>query len=242
MAKRARRTRRAKQTQERGTNWWIIGGIAGVGIIALFALLFLTLQAADSPQPTSTPTLGQPLAEYCEENPDRCMTEGAKDAPVTIVEISDYGCIHCKNFNLDTAGLLRDLYVTPGQVKWVVIPYALGPRTVESAASAMCAAEQEAFSPYHTQLFEQQADPDALTQANFRRAAESVGIDMGAFDECIDEGRYNNIVQLNSIAAAEAGVASTPTFFVNGKMLQGNQPLTAFQQEINALLGAADAN
>jgi protein-disulfide isomerase len=242
MAKRARRTRRTAQTEDRGTNWWIIGGIAGVGIIALFALLFMTLQAGDSPEPTSVPFQGQPLAEYCEENPDRCMTKGAEDAPVTIVEISDYGCGHCKNFNLDTAGLIDDLYVTPGQVKWVVLPFALGPGTVPASAAAMCAAEQDTFYPYHTQLFRQQGDADFMTKANFRRAAETVGLDVDAFSECIDDGRYNNTVQLNSIAAAETGVNSTPTFFINGKVLPGNQPLPAFQQEINAILEAADAN
>jgi protein-disulfide isomerase len=81
-----------------------------------------------------------------------------------------------------------------------------------------------------------------MTKANFRQAAEVVGIDVDAFGECIDDGRYNNTVQLNSIAAAETGVNSTPTFFINGKVLPGNQPLPAFQQEINAILGAADAN
>lgn len=242
MAKRVRRTRRAKQTQERGTNWWIIGGIAGVGVIALFALLFLTLQAQDSPLPTSTPILGQPITEYCDENPDRCMTKGSDDAPVTIVEISDYGCGHCANFNLDTAGLLDDLYVAPGQVKWIVLPYALGPQTVAASAAAMCADEQEAFFPFHTQLFVQQGDPDFMTKANFSRAAVTVGLDLDAFDECVDEGRYNNIVQLNSIAAAEVGVSSTPSFFINGELLRGNLPLPAFQQEINDRLGADGAN
>jgi protein-disulfide isomerase len=242
MAKRAKRTRRAAKSQDRGTNWWIIGGISAVGVVALFALLFLTLQAADSPEPTSTPIQGQPLAEYCEENPDRCQTKGADDAPVTIVEVSDYGCSHCKNFNLDTAGLLEDLYVTPGQVKWVVLPFALGIQTVPASASAMCAAEQDAFFPYHTQLFRQQGDPDAMTKANFRRAAEVVGLDMDAFGQCIDEGRYNNTVQLNSVAAGEAGVGSTPTFFINGEIMPGNRPLPVFQQQINAILGETGAN
>ncbi len=242
MAKRARRKRRATQGEGQGTNWWIIGGIAGVGIIALFALLFMTLRAADSPEPTSTPFAGQPLTEYCEENPERCLTKGAEDAPVTIVEVSDYGCSHCKNFNLETAGLLEDLYVTPGQVRWVVLPFALGVQTVPAAAAALCAADQDAFFPYHTQLFRQQSDADFMTKANFRRAAEVVGIDVDEFGECIDTGTYNNTVQLNSIAAAETGVGSTPTFFINGEIMPGNLPLPVFQQEINAILGEAGAN
>lgn len=238
MAKRAGRSRRPRDLKERKTNWWVIGGIVGVGVIALFALLIMTIVDMDSPDPTSTPPPGQPLAEYCEENPERCLTKGAEDAPVTIVEISDYGCGHCKNFNLDTAGLIEDLYVTPGQVKWVVLPFALGPQTVGAAEAAMCAGEQDSFFPYHTQLFRQQNDPDFLTNASYLRAAETVGLDVDAFDQCLDDNNYRNIVQLNSIAANDVGVNSTPSFFINGKLLRGNYPLTTFQAEINAVIGA----
>ena len=71
-----------------------------------------------------------------------------------------------------------------------------------------------------------------MTKANFRRAAETVGIDVDEFGECIDAGTYNNTVQLNSIAAAETGVGSTPTFFINGIAVVGAQPFEIFQQVI----------
>ena len=241
MAKRARSSRRARREESKGTNWLLIGGIVAVGVVGLFALLFVTLQEQDSPRPTEE-VLGQPLAEYCEENPGNCVTNGADDAPITIVEVSDYGCGHCKNFNVETAGLLEDLYVTPGQVKWVILPYALGPQTAPAPAAAMCAGEQDRFFEYHRQLFEQQGSPQFMTAAGFQQAAEIAGLDSEAFNACFQEGKYNNTVQENVIAAAAVGVDSTPTFFINDIMLRGNQPLTAFQQQINAIIGVGDAN
>lgn len=241
MAKRARSSRRARREESKGTNWLLIGGIVAVGVVGLFALLFVTLQEQDSPRPTEE-VLGQPLAEYCEENPGNCVTNGADDAPVTIVEVSDYNCNHCKNFNVETAGLLEDLYVTPGQVKWVILPYALGPQTAPAPAAAMCAAEQDRFFEYHRQLFEQQGSPQFMTAAGFQQAAEIAGLDSEAFNACLQEGKYNSTVQENVIAATAVGVDSTPTFFINDVMLRGNQPLTAFQQQINAIIGAGNAN
>lgn len=241
MAKRVRRSRRA-QTAKRDTNWLLVGGIVAAGAIALFALLFLSLQEQDSPQTSSTDEpQGQPLAEFCQENPENCIVKGAEDAPVTIVEVSDYGCGHCKDFNLETAGLLEDLYVTPGQVKWIILPYALGPQTTPASEAAMCANEQDGFFAYHRRLFEQQGDPLFMSEDGFKQAAEDIGLDLEAFEACLDDGNYGNTVQQNIRAATAVGVNSTPTFFINGEMYRGNQPLTTFQREINALIGTADA-
>ena len=148
MAKKRRASRKAKQPQ-RETNWLLIGGIVAAVLVVggLFYLLFLSLQDQDIPQ------RAQALTEYCQENPDNCMTKGSPEAPVTIVEVSDYGCGHCRNFNLDTAPLLEDLYVRSGQVQWVVLPYALSATTAPSAEASMCAAEHDAFFEFHNRMF-----------------------------------------------------------------------------------------
>lgn len=242
MAKRVRRSRRA-QTETRQTNWLLVGGIVAVGVIALFALLFMTLRAQDSPQASAEDIPeGQPLDEFCEENPENCIEKGSNDAPVTIVEVSDYGCGHCKDFNLETAGLLDDLYVKPGQVKWIVVPYALGPQTAPASEAALCADEQEGFFAYHHRLFEQQGEPQFMSKDGYNQIAEAIGLDVNDFETCLDDGTYGNIVQQNIRAASAVGVNSTPTFFINGELYRGNQPLTTFQQQINALTGTADAS
>lgn len=240
MAKKVTRTRGSKR-ETRETNWVLIGGLVGAGIIALFALLYLSLRDQNTPAEASPD--GQPIAEFCEENPDNCIAKGSDEAPVTIVEISDYGCGHCKNFNLETAGLINDLFVTPGQVKWVVLPYALGAQTAPASEAAMCANEQGNFFDYHHRLFEMQDDPELfMTKAGFRQAAEDVGLDADALEQCLDDGVYRNTVQQNIRTAAALGVRSTPTFFINDEMVRGNQPLTFFQQRISALTGAADGS
>jgi protein-disulfide isomerase len=233
MAKKRRASRKAKQPQ-RETNWLLIGGVVAAVLVVggLFYLLFLSLQDQDTPQ------RAQVLTDYCQENPDNCITQGTPDAPVTIVEVSDYGCIHCRNFNLDVAPLLKDLYVRTGQVQWVVLPYALRASTAPSAEASMCAAEQDAFFEFHKRMFEIQGQPQALTADGFRQAAEDLDLDMDAYNACFNGGKYANAVQDNVQAAARAGVRGTPSFFINDTFLRENATLAAFQRVINSILGA----
>ena len=230
MAKRARTERRTRQ-DGRETNWWLIGGIVAIGTIALLALLFLNLNEQNMPPETLS------MVGYCQENPENCVTKGADDAPVTVVEVSDYGCSHCRDFNLQTSGLIEDLYVTPGQVQWVVLPFALGEQTLPAAEAAMCAAEQEKFSEFHREMFRIQQQPGALTEAGFLLTAESLDMDQESLMNCLESGKYDRIVRENQDAATSAGVSGTPTFFVNDAMLRGNQPLTAFQEQILSIIG-----
>ncbi len=231
MAKKARVSRRARREQK-GTNWMLIGGVVAAVLIVggLFYLLFLSVQDQDTVEQV------QPLAEYCRENPDRCITKGSPDAPVTIVEVSDYGCGHCRNFNLDTAPLLEDLYVRQGQVQWIAVPYALGAQTTPAAEASMCAAEQDKFFEFHERMFEIQDEPQALSADGFRQAAEELELNMETFNTCISGRKYNDIISSNVRVASRAGVQSTPTFFINDQLLRGNAPLATFQQRINSIL------
>ena len=240
MAKKLSESRRAKRQEGRGTNWYIIGGIGVLAVVALFVLLFTDLRSQNTVDPTPTPPTAQPLAEYCQENPDRCVTNGSPDAPVTIVEISDYGCGHCANFNRDTAGLIEDLYVSQDQVQWVVLPYALSEQTLPAAAASMCAADQDRFFEFHKLLFQMQGQPQALTAAGSQQAAEELGLDLDVFNRCLADAKYVETVRQNIAAASAIGVAATPTFFINDQILEGNRPLTTFQGQISAIIGGAN--
>ncbi len=221
MAKRVKQTR---QTQTRKTNWVVIGGVIGVGVIALFALLFLSMQEPE--QPT--------LAKYCADNPDRCMVRGNPNAPVTIVEVSDYGCGHCRNFHVDTLPLLLAQYVETNQVRWITLPYALSSTTLPATNAAMCANEQGAYYEYAELLFRQQGSPIAFTPEGYAQAAQQLNLDMDSFNRCVSEGRYVNIIQENRNAARSVGISATPTFMINNRILEGNQPYAVFQQRIAA--------
>jgi protein-disulfide isomerase len=230
MSKRRKPARRTRQERNQ-PNWLLIGGII-IGAIVVLGLLALALREPEAPT----------LAQFCQDNPENCVSDGQADAPVTIVEVSDYGCSHCRDFNLQTASLIHDLYVTPGDVRWVVMPFALGTQTIPAATAALCANEQGRFFDYHHKLFELQNDPTALTPSGFILAAEQVGLDLPTFGACFDSGKYDQTIQQNIRAANLVGIRSTPSFFVNDQLLQGNRPLTDFQQQISSALQTANAN
>lgn len=228
----AKRVKKKPQEKARQTNWWLIGAIIFGGIVVIFALLYLALREPEQ----ST------LAQYCLDNPDNCVFEGPADAPVTIVEVSDYGCSHCRDFNLETAGLLEDLYVAPGDVQWITLPFALNASTFPAAAAAMCANDQGQFDQYHHRMFELQGNPAIYAPEGLSQVAADLGLDQSTFDSCVANAVYNSVVERNIREASLAGVNATPTFFINDRKLSGNYPLTAFQSEISNALGAADAN
>lgn len=230
MAKKASKKRRV-QPQQKQTNWALIGGVVAIGVIGLFILLFLSLQG-----PTASELLN--LEEYCRDNPDSCVFDGAEDAPVTIVEISDYGCTHCRTFYMETEPLLKETYVETGDVRVIVVPFALSTATVPAANGGLCAAEQDLFLEYSRAMFQQYEAEDARQRDGIVRAGQQAGLDIEQFTECLNQSRYNNVLQQNIQAVGEAGVSSTPNFFINGEHVKGAQPFTAFQQQIEALLNS----
>lgn len=227
MSKQAKPIRRVSSTSKKKTNWLLIAGGTAVGAIVMFGLLFLALREP----PVQT------LASYCNANPDRCEPSGDNDAPVTVVEVSDYGCSHCRDFNLEKASLLHEQYVVTGDVKWVFLPFSLDDTRQPAAEAAMCAGDQEKFAEYHYALFALQNSPQAFTRDGYLSAAQSAGIpDIAAFTECMDSREYRSIVQENRSAARRAGVTGTPTFYINDVKVEGNRPLGDFQQLIGNLI------
>lgn len=221
-------TRRKQQTRE--TNWAVIGILIAVGILAFGGLLFLALRTPS--QAEAAPS----LADYCGDNPDRCFVQGAADAPVTMVEVSDFGCTHCRDFHLNTAADLKEQYVDNGSVRWVALPYALNTSTVPAAVAGMCAGEQKQYFEYANALFPIEPAQLRLSQEGFMQAAESVGLNMDEFSSCLESGRFASTINQNREAAQKAQVSGTPTFFLNDQKLVGAQPLSAFSQTIQSLI------
>lgn len=221
---------RRPERNRQGTNWTVIGGFLAIGVIGLFALLFSTIQGQG--QPTPTPSSNTVVSDYCQNNPENCVAKGSEEAPVTLVEVSDYGCGHCQNFNLTKAATLDEAYVAINQMRWVALPFSLSSTTKPAAEAAMCANEQDAFWDFHRIMFEIQTTPNALTKAGFVAAAEQLELNMDDFNSCVDSSRYSSVIDRNNAIATSAGVTGTPTFFINGKKVEGNVPLENFSQEI----------
>jgi protein-disulfide isomerase len=157
---------------------------------------------------------------------------GAAQAPVTIVEFSDFECPYCKN-NVSVLNELLAKY--PGKLKLVYRDFP-GPnhqQALSAAQAAQCAAEQGRFWDYHDALFARQA---SATRWNYSALAEDLGLHQSLFDVCMKENRYREEVLKDLQDGLELGVRSTPTFFINGRPLVGARPLSDFQTIIDPLL------
>jgi len=162
--------------------------------------------------------------------------KGSPDAPVTIVEFSDFRCPYCGRFTTGAGRQIDEQYVEQGLVRFGYQHFAfLGPESQSAAEASECAADQGAFWAYHDLLFERQSgvNPDILSQF-----AAELGLDANAFNDCLDSGKYTSLVRNETAAAQALGVTGTPSFLINGRPLVGAQPFEVFQQAIEAELGA----
>jgi len=232
MAKKRTRRKQVKREQ-RQTNWIVLGAVILGGILIFAGLVYLAIRPSDS----NTISI-ETLESYCEANEGACVVKGNDSAPVTIVEVSDFGCPHCRNYNVQTAPLLEERYVASGEARYIVLPYALGSDTIPAAVGGLCAADQERYFEYSQAMFADFDASDHLDASGIERAAETAGLDMEPFSSCLRSNRYAGQIQANRSAASLAGVSATPTFFINGQIAEGALPWANFQQRINALLGS----
>ena len=227
----AKRSKKSRKTQEKqGTNWLVIGGVVLIGVIGLFALLFLAIREPETQS-------AQTLATYCADNSDNCVSIGSEDAPVTLVEVSDFGCPHCQAFHQEKSAQIKENYVDTGIVKWVFLPYALRPETVPAANAALCSGDQGSYSEFTDALFDLPTEI-ALTRDGFITAADEVDLDIDSFTACLEDGRYNRTVSTNQNAARAVRVSGTPTFFVNDQIVTGNVPMSEFERLFSQYSGS----
>lgn len=155
---------------------------------------------------------------------------GPGDAPIVIVEFSDYECPFCKRWHEQVYQPLLNAY--PGRIRLVYrhLPLtSIHPEAFPAAEAAMCANEQNAFWQFHEKLFSN----EALGSSIYTQYAQDLALDMTSFESCIAERRYQEAVQTDLDFAVNLGVRSTPTFFINGLAIVGAQPLDVFKQVID---------
>jgi len=160
--------------------------------------------------------------------------QGPKDAPIELIEFSDFQCPYCQRANPTVQQVLK----TYGdRIHFVYRHYPLPnhPNARPAAEAAACAHEQDRFWPYHDRLFE---NTSRLTDADLKEHASAVGLDTGRFNECFDGRRFKDQVEQDIKEGNEAGVTGTPAFFINGRALEGSQPFEAFKSVIEEELAA----
>ncbi len=171
-------------------------------------------------------------------DPTQGYARGPQEAPVNIVEFSDFRCPFCK----EVVPKLKQLAAQyPDRVRWVFRDFpipGLHPDAPLAHEAARCAGEQGKFWPYHDVLFERATD---ASPAALKQYAAEIGADRAAFDQCLDSHKYQAAVNADMEAGSKVGVTGTPTFFINGQALVGNQPLGEFQQIIDRELARTAA-
>jgi protein-disulfide isomerase len=188
--------------------------------------------------PTPTPLPTRAPVEETYSLTDYRM--GDPDAPIKIVEFSDYQCGFCARFAITTLTELMERY--DGYIEFIYRDYTIfGEASVQTALGGYCANEQGLFWEYHNTIFLSQAQEQrvALNLQSIPLLAEQAGVDVEAFNTCLaDEATYDAVIANVNDAATLVGRAGTPTFLVNGRRVVGAQPLQNFIQIIDEELRA----
>jgi protein-disulfide isomerase len=241
-----RQERREKIRQQETRSRLVTLGLITLGAVLLvFAFVWPSLR---------------PIAEVIAIDPgthpnpvDNSM--GDTNAPITIEEFSDFQCPFCERFHEQTEPLLRQYYIDTGKVRFVYrsmgnwVSGNIGGGRTESqdaALAAYCAGDQNRFWEMHAALFANALGEDvgSYTDRRLESIAEKVGLDMDAYKSCYNSGKFKDRIQQDMKDGQAAGVSGTPgfliTYTVNGqtktKLIEGAQPFSAFQVELEAAL------
>jgi protein-disulfide isomerase len=163
--------------------------------------------------------------------------KGDENAPVTIIEFSDFQCPYCGRHYRETIPQIEENYINTGKVKYVFRDFMLSfhPQAIPSALAAQCAHEQGKFWEYHDKLYDNQ---DSLSIENYKVWAAELDLNTEQFNSCLDSEKYMDEIQKDFADGQAAGVSGTPGFFINGQKLVGAQPYSVFEAAIEAALAA----
>ena len=174
--------------------------------------------------------------------------KGDPDAPVTLIEFSDYQCPYCKRHANAVMPPLIQNYVDSGKLRFIMREYPierLHARAMPASTAALCAGDQDKYWDMHDALF---TDQKANTDENFQQMAAAMGLDMTAFTECMDSDKFAEQIKADIAQGQKLGISGTPSFVVGltdpedsnkvhlTKFIRGAQSLQAFSAAIDELL------
>jgi protein-disulfide isomerase len=188
----------------------------------------------------------QPVKISLDDDPIR----GDPNAPITIVEFSDFQCPFCARFHTQTLPSILKEYIDAGKVNLVYRDFPLEsihPNALPAAVAAECANEQGKYWEYHDMLFETQNGWSRLSSeaviSTFSEYASEIGLEQEQFDSCLESGKYLEEVQKDLSDGRAYDITGTPGFFIGNDeigfvKLSGAQPFDSFKQVIDAQLDA----
>lgn len=222
----------------------LTGALLGVGCGASEGSSSAAAVSADTlaARSAQVPAVGDTTLERLA---DHARIQGSANAPVWVVEVSDFQCPYCEEWHRETYPVIKREYVDAGKVRlaYINFPLSIHRNAWPAAEAAMCAGTQNRFWPMHDALFaaqavwERLADPTPVLDS----LARSVGVDLDAYHACITEHKVRPLIQADIDRATEAGVNGTPSFLIGKTMISGAQPAEVFRRAIDAALKQGDA-
>lgn len=165
---------------------------------------------------------------------------GQDDAPIKIVEFSDFGCGYCRKFHTETLPLIVQHYIDEGLVQWKYVTYVSGmfPNGLPAAFAGECVGEQGAFDAMADLLYRRQADwkPEGDPTSVFESLVSELGLDMTEYRACIEAERPRPRIRSGVMLGARLGVNGTPSFLIDGYPLVGAQPFEVWTNILQARL------
>ena len=166
---------------------------------------------------------------------------GDPNAPVTIIEYTDFQCPFCSRHFENTYGQIKENFIDKGLVHYIFKDFPLSnihPHAQKAAEAARCAGEQNAYVEMHDKLFSTQGEWQGQSDAAaiFSTYAVDLGLESEIFDACLTSGKYEAAVLQDLEEGSKLGVNGTPAFFINGYSMSGAQPYPIFEQAINQFL------
>ena len=176
---------------------------------------------------------------------DHARVQGSANAPLWVVEISDFQCPFCREWHDQSYQAIKSQYVDTGKIRLAYINYPLSihKNAWPAAEAAMCAAAQGKFWPMHDSLFASQSrwENAANPQPTLDSIAASLGVSHDAYTTCVSQHQMRALIQADVDRANESGVTATPTFIIGTTKITGAQPLDQFRSVVDAQLAKVKA-
>lgn len=224
----------------------LMGVIVGFEIGSFSGAGFSIAAGNPSPQQVAqAPTPPAPEVPQAPATADDDPVLGNEDAPITLIEFTDYQCPFCGRHFTNTYGQLKKDYIDTGKVKLVVrdFPLSFHPHAQKTAEATECADDQGRFWEMHDKIFETQAtwSNAADIVPTLKQYAADLRLNTTAFASCLDSGKYEGEVAEDMADGSASGVNGTPGFWVLGpggesRQISGAVPYAEFQQAIDAML------
>jgi len=231
----------------------LIASIVFASVVVGASLLFLGYQFGGGSNANLEEKIDERIDVYVQNliNPPPPVVEGdfadddailgGKNAPVTIVEFSDYECPFCKRFHDETLPLIKEKYIDTGKASFVYrdLPIESHKKAYPSALAAECVRDQagdDAYFAMHDLIFNDWYTVSDGTKSGFLKLAKGLNLDEAKFSKCFDDDKFKSEIANDASAASSIQISGTPGFVINGTIVTGAQPFSVFEEAIDAAL------